>query len=129
MMAEQEVESTCENCGSEYRLIFDDEQVSYNPDNCPFCGDLNEVIVEDLNRRMSVRLEKVNASLQNGWGAFIEFASHALTRARFSAEAWVRRLVLPLVGGLVSAGLLFFRPTQSSSGGSRRSERPEETIW
>lgn len=48
-MAEKEVESTCENCGSEYRLAYDDEQVSYNPDNCPFCGDLNEVVVEDLN--------------------------------------------------------------------------------
>ena len=48
-MSEQEKDSTCENCGSTYRLVYDDEQVSYNPDNCPFCGDLNEVIIEDLN--------------------------------------------------------------------------------
>jgi len=48
-MSEKEVNSSCGNCGSDYKLVYDDEQVSYSPDNCPFCGDLNESIIEDLN--------------------------------------------------------------------------------
>jgi len=41
-MAELEKEHACENCGSKYRLMYDEDQVAYAPDNCPFCGDLVE---------------------------------------------------------------------------------------
>lgn len=39
-MAELEKEQECDNCGSKYRLLYDEDQVSYDPENCPFCGDL-----------------------------------------------------------------------------------------
>ena len=42
-MSELEKELACENCASKYRLMYDEEQVAYTPDNCPFCGDLIEV--------------------------------------------------------------------------------------
>jgi len=41
-MAELEKDHACDNCGSKYRLMYDEDQVSYTPDNCPFCGDLVE---------------------------------------------------------------------------------------
>lgn len=41
-MAELEKEHACDNCGSKYRLLYDEDQVAYTPDNCPFCGDLVE---------------------------------------------------------------------------------------
>lgn len=41
-MAELEKEHVCDNCGSKYRLLYDEDQVAYTPDNCPFCGDLVE---------------------------------------------------------------------------------------
>lgn len=31
---------TCANCGSNFRLAFERDEVSYEPENCPFCGDL-----------------------------------------------------------------------------------------
>lgn len=44
-MAETAKQHSCDNCGSRYQLIFDSDDVSYEPDNCPFCGDvLNEEI-------------------------------------------------------------------------------------
>jgi hypothetical protein len=44
-----EVEKTlfCENCGSSARLIFDPEEVNYEPENCPFCGELVGTLVEE----------------------------------------------------------------------------------
>jgi hypothetical protein len=39
-MAEIEKEASCTNCGSVYRLMYDTDSVSYEADNCPFCGDL-----------------------------------------------------------------------------------------
>lgn len=44
-----EVEKTlfCENCGSTARLIFDPEEVNYEPETCPFCGELVGTISED----------------------------------------------------------------------------------
>lgn len=30
---------TCDNCGSMFALSFEDEEVSYAPSHCPFCGD------------------------------------------------------------------------------------------
>jgi hypothetical protein len=44
-----EVEKTlfCENCGSSARLIFDPEEVNYEPETCPFCGELVGTIVEE----------------------------------------------------------------------------------
>jgi transcription initiation factor IIE alpha subunit len=41
-MAESSDEYTCNNCGSKYQLTYDTDEVSYEPDNCPFCGDVVE---------------------------------------------------------------------------------------
>jgi len=30
---------TCDNCGSAFALSFEDDEVSYSPTHCPFCGD------------------------------------------------------------------------------------------
>jgi hypothetical protein len=30
---------TCDNCGSSFVLSFEEEEVSYSPSHCPFCGD------------------------------------------------------------------------------------------
>lgn len=42
-MAELEKELSCENCASKFKLIYDNDLTDYEPDNCPFCGDLLEV--------------------------------------------------------------------------------------
>ena len=39
-MSETAKDHSCDNCGSKYQLIFDIDEVSYEPDNCPFCGDV-----------------------------------------------------------------------------------------
>jgi hypothetical protein len=44
-MGESIKQHSCDNCGSRYQLIYDIDEVSYEADNCPFCGDvLNEEI-------------------------------------------------------------------------------------
>lgn len=45
---------TCDNCGSMFALSFEDEEVSYAPSHCPFCGDFydsenNELDFNDDN--------------------------------------------------------------------------------
>lgn len=42
---------TCDNCGSTFALAFEDEEVSYAPSHCPFCGDFydNESNELDFN--------------------------------------------------------------------------------
>jgi len=39
-MSEVEVTMFCENCGSTCRLLYEGEDVSYEPENCPFCGEI-----------------------------------------------------------------------------------------
>lgn len=39
----------CDNCGSSFALSFDDEEVSYSPSHCPFCGDFYDNDNEELN--------------------------------------------------------------------------------
>ena len=41
----------CDNCGSSFALSYDDEEVSYSPSHCPFCGDFydNENEALDFN--------------------------------------------------------------------------------
>jgi len=60
-MAELEKEHACENCGSKYRLMYDEDQVSFAPDNCPFCGDLVEgygdLEVEETNFDEDIELQ------------------------------------------------------------------------
>ena len=38
-MAETENKVTCDNCGSKYTIIYYPEDVNYDPENCPFCGE------------------------------------------------------------------------------------------
>lgn len=39
-MPELELELLCENCGSKCRIIYDTDQVHYDPESCPFCGEV-----------------------------------------------------------------------------------------
>lgn len=40
---------TCDNCGSSFALIFDEDEVSYSPSHCPFCGDFYDNEAEELD--------------------------------------------------------------------------------
>jgi DNA replicative helicase MCM subunit Mcm2 (Cdc46/Mcm family) len=40
---------TCDNCGSTFALSFDDDEVSYSPTHCPFCGDFFDSENEELD--------------------------------------------------------------------------------
>jgi hypothetical protein len=46
-MAELEREMHCENCGSRCRIIYDSEQVHYDPETCPFCGEIVGTLDEE----------------------------------------------------------------------------------
>jgi hypothetical protein len=39
-MPELELELNCDNCGSKCRVIYDTDQVHYDPETCPFCGEV-----------------------------------------------------------------------------------------
>jgi DNA replicative helicase MCM subunit Mcm2 (Cdc46/Mcm family) len=40
---------TCDNCGSTFALSFDNDEVSYEPTHCPFCGDFYDTETEELD--------------------------------------------------------------------------------
>ena len=40
---------TCDNCGSMFALSFEEDEVSYAPSHCPFCGDFYDNENEELN--------------------------------------------------------------------------------
>ena len=40
---------TCDNCGYSFALSYDDDEVSYSPSHCPFCGDFYDNESEELN--------------------------------------------------------------------------------
>jgi len=40
---------TCDNCGSMFALSFENEEVSYAPSHCPFCGDFYDNENEELD--------------------------------------------------------------------------------
>jgi hypothetical protein len=46
-MAELERELHCENCGSQCRIIYDSDQVHYDPETCPFCGEIAGTVVDE----------------------------------------------------------------------------------
>jgi hypothetical protein len=39
----------CDNCGSSFALSYDDDEVSYSPSHCPFCGDFYDSENEELD--------------------------------------------------------------------------------
>lgn len=39
-MAELERELNCDNCGCVCRIIYDSDRVFYDPELCPFCGEM-----------------------------------------------------------------------------------------
>ena len=39
----------CDNCGSSFALSYDDDEVSYSPSHCPFCGDFYDSDSEELD--------------------------------------------------------------------------------
>jgi hypothetical protein len=40
---------TCDNCGSMFALSYDNDEVSYSPSHCPFCGDFYDNENEELD--------------------------------------------------------------------------------
>jgi len=40
---------TCDNCGSMFALSYEDDEVSYSPSHCPFCGDFYDRESEELD--------------------------------------------------------------------------------
>lgn len=46
-MAELERDMHCENCGSQCRILYDADQVHYDPETCPFCGEIAGTIVDE----------------------------------------------------------------------------------
>lgn len=40
---------TCDNCGSMFALSYEDDEVSYAPSHCPFCGDFYDNENEELD--------------------------------------------------------------------------------
>lgn len=40
---------TCDNCGSMFVLSFEEDEVSYAPSHCPFCGDFYDNENEELD--------------------------------------------------------------------------------
>ena len=40
---------TCDNCGSSFALSFEEDEVSYSPSHCPFCGDFYDTENEELD--------------------------------------------------------------------------------
>ena len=40
---------TCDNCGSSFALSFENDEVSYSPSHCPFCGDFYDNENEELD--------------------------------------------------------------------------------
>jgi hypothetical protein len=40
---------TCDNCGSMFVLSYDNDEVSYSPSHCPFCGDFYDNESEELD--------------------------------------------------------------------------------
>ncbi len=47
-MSEVELDLNCENCGSRCRVIYDPEQVHYEPEYCAFCGEVVGCADEDI---------------------------------------------------------------------------------
>lgn len=39
----------CDNCGSSFVLSYEDDEVSYSPSHCPFCGDFYDNENEELD--------------------------------------------------------------------------------
>lgn len=39
----------CDNCGSSFSLSFEEDEVSYSPSHCPFCGDFYDNENEELD--------------------------------------------------------------------------------
>ena len=40
---------TCDNCGSLFALSYEEDEVSYSPSHCPFCGDFYDNENEELD--------------------------------------------------------------------------------
>ena len=39
----------CDNCGSSFALSYEEDEVSYSPSHCPFCGDFYDNESDELN--------------------------------------------------------------------------------
>jgi hypothetical protein len=37
----------CESCGSNCRLLFDNETTQFEPEYCPFCGEIVGTLVDE----------------------------------------------------------------------------------
>lgn len=44
-----DIKLVCDNCGSSFALSYEDDEVSYSPSHCPFCGDFYDSESDELN--------------------------------------------------------------------------------
>ena len=47
----------CDNCGSSFALSYEEDEVSYSPSHCPFCGDFYDNENEELDFNDNVEEE------------------------------------------------------------------------
>lgn len=44
-----DVKIVCDNCGSSFSLSYEEDEVSYSPSHCSFCGDFFDSTNEELD--------------------------------------------------------------------------------
>jgi hypothetical protein len=59
---------TCDNCGSMFALSFEDDEVSYAPSHCPFCGDFYDNENEELDFNDDKDTDYLDEELDDGLG-------------------------------------------------------------
>ncbi len=59
---------TCDNCGSMFALSFEDDEVSYAPSHCPFCGDFYDNDNEELDFNDDKDTDYLDEELDDGLG-------------------------------------------------------------
>jgi len=60
---------TCDNCGSMFAISFEDDEVSYAPSHCPFCGDFYDNENEELDFNDDKDTDYLDEELDDGLGS------------------------------------------------------------
>jgi hypothetical protein len=66
-MSEVEVNMFCENCGSSCRLLYDSEEVNYEPENCPFCGEVVGTLAAESYEDEDEELDEDDDDENHSW--------------------------------------------------------------
>ena len=64
-MSEVERHLYCENCDSSARIIYDAEEVSYEPEVCPFCGENVGTLVDEFDEDFDLEDEDLLDELED----------------------------------------------------------------